>query len=204
MLNPSTQFLASEKKAEAIERIRLQLIRDDRIKAGIQCFDVNNDGMVALAFQAYSRGWIYVYNADGEFQYGFRFITNGDFGIDFYQEHLAIYFARGNMIAIYDSMGNCIDIREEPDSKLNSYRFREILNRSHKEMNGKWYTLERDVPFFDSYSRCVVVNDQGVKTVLYDVSVMHNIVQIARLTGLVCFFAFVIRGIIKKLMSSEE
>ena len=87
----TTYSLSGEEKAEAFEKNNLELIHDDSNRTGIQCFDVSQNGSVALAFQSDSKGWIYVYDADDAFQYGFAFFADGDFGIEFYQEYLAIF-----------------------------------------------------------------------------------------------------------------
>lgn len=200
----ATYSLSGEEKAESIKKINLELIHDDSNRAGIQCFDVSQNGSVALAFQSGSRCLIYVYNAAGAFQYGFMFFSDGDFGIEFYQEYLAIYFIRGNSIAIYDSEGNCIDIQKELNPNQNLGRTKEILNRTLKEVDGKQYILERDVPLGDSYSRCVVVDTKGTRTVLYDNSTTHSTAQIVRLVAFVSFFVFVAWGAYKKLKQAEE
>lgn len=199
-----TQSLSAEDKSEAMQKLDLELIYEDDYQAGIQCFDVSPDGLVALAFQSGSKGWVYVYNQDNAFQYGFTFVADGDFGIEFYQEFLALYFIRGNRIAIYDSSGNCVDILDENPPNQNIGRTKEILNRTQKELSGKRYILERDVALGDSYSRCVTINQQGARTEIYDVSTKHSTEEIARLIAFVCFFAFVIWGAYNKHKKAEE
>lgn len=199
-----TQSLSPAEKTDAIEDINLELVFDSSNKAGIQCFDVSSNGSVALAFQEDSKGWIYVYNADGTFQYGFTFAANGDYGVEFYQDFLALYFLRGNRIAIYDSSGTCIDILDEIPPNQNIGRTKEILNRSQKESSGKQYILERDVALGDSYSRCVVIDQQGVQTVIYDISTKHRAGQIVRLISILCFFAFGSWAAIRKYIKKED
>lgn len=199
-----TYSLSGEEKAEAIKKINLELIYDDSNKVGIQCFDVSSNGSIALAFQSGSKGWVYVYNPKGVFQYGFTFVADGDFGIEFYQEFLALYFIRGNRIAIYDSSGTCIDICDEIPPNQNIGRTKEILNRYQKELSGKQYILERDVALGDSYSRCVVIDQQGIRTEIYDVSTKHSAGQIVRLISILVFFVFGSWAAIRKHSKKED
>ena len=200
----STKSLPEEEKVDFIDGIGLKLIHNDGKKNGIECFDVNKNGMVALAFQSAPNGWIYVYDANGEFQYGYSFQVNGEYGIEFYKEYLAIYFSRGDYIVLCDSSGSCIDVQVKLYPNQNHERAKEILKRSTKELDNKQYVLERDIPYGDAYSRCVVIDEQGTRTVLLDNTIEHMPRQIFEIATLAVLLGFWTWGMRKKLKQAEE
>ena len=199
-LGMATYSLTDEEKASLLERLNFGTIEDDRNKTGIQCFDVSENGTIALAVEG---DFIYVYDQLGIFQYGCSFRSDGEFGIEFQDEMLAIYFLRGNFIIILDADGKCTDIQKviEPDQHL--VRVLKILNRTSKEIYGKKYLLERDIDVGEAYSR-FVIEEGDKRIVLYDVTVDHNIETIMLIVGLTCISTFMIFGVIKKKMQSEE
>ena len=60
------------------------------------------------------------------------------------------------------------------------------------------------MPLGDSYARCVVVDVQGNKTVLYDNSASHSLTQIISIVAFSGFIVFVIWGSYQKLKQAEE
>ena len=194
----STTACSDEEKSSIIDTINLEVFSEEYLVSGIQCFDVREDGVYALAFGEGSNSRISVYDSDGSFQYGYKFNANGDFAVEFYEEAVAIYFSRGDILAVYDSMGVCQEIRKVSNTKQNHIYAKEILDRVHKRISDKEYNLERDFEIGDSYSRFVILNEHKERQVMFDVSTEHRIEQLMLLIAPVCFFAFVIRGIWKK------
>jgi len=195
-----TTACVDEEKAAIIERINLEIVTDEYLTSGIQCFDVREDGVYALAFDAGSNSRISVYSSDGLFQYGYMFSSDGDFAVEFHEGAIAIYFLRGDVFAVYDSTGVCKEVRKVSNTNQNHIYAKEILDRSYKKTSDEEYYLDRNLEIGDAYSRFVVVNKDGEKTVMFDVSLEHTIEQLMLLIAPVCFFVFVIRGIWKKHM----
>ena len=193
-----TTGCVDEEKDTIIDNINLEIVTDEYLVSGIQCFDVREDGVYALAFDAGSNSRISVYDSDGSFQYGYKFNANGDFAVEFYEEAVAIYFSRGDILAVYDPTGVCQEIRKISNTRQNHIYAKEILDRGYKRISDKEYNLERDLEIGDSYSRFVIVNEHKERQVMFDVSTEHRIEQLMLLIAPVCFFAFVIRGIWKK------
>ena len=189
-----TTNISAKEKSAILDTIDLQVIQVTDIEQGIHCFDVSQNNTVALGFD--SR--IYVYNSDGEFQYGFSFRRDGAYGITFHEEQLAIFFLRGNVLATFDSTGNCVDIQKAVSTEKNNVLIKELLNRTEKEVAGKRYSLDRDYEIGDSYARLIMRDEVGKETIFYDASSNHSIGQIVLVALIVGFFFVVIRGCIKK------
>lgn len=198
MLGFVTEDVSETDKAAVLNRMDLDTVQDDSYRAGIQCFAVDQNGRYALAVGKGSNCRIYVYDQKGMFLYGYAFTSDGDYGIEFHQDNLGIYFVRGNTIAIFDDSGICTEIYQALDIVSNYSRAKEILNRTHKSMHGREYRLERDMDIGDAYERFVVVDDQGVRTVLMDTSNEHGAAQSFLLVVPACFFVLVTWGVYKK------
>jgi len=184
---------SEEDRLRTAKNLKLELLDNDNYKAGISSFDVSKEGKIALAI---SNGRIYVYDADGNFLYGYRFQTQGAYGVVFAGENVAIYLVRGDALAVYDPEGNCIDLQDviypgNPDSTW-------LYQRVSKQQNGKTYMLQRDVELTNTYGRLVIADADGNRSAFYDVSLQHTIGVLLRNMAIVGFFVFVIIGIYKQ------
>ena len=197
-LGIATDSLSEAEKASFVDKLSLELISNDENKSGIQCFDVNEDGTVAIATGSGNHCAVYVYDSQGTFQYGYRFSCDGDYGVVFRENMLSIFFLRGDMFAFLDSSGACIEVQKVTNPEQNYVYFKEILDRTVKEVAGRTYMLERDLDLWDSYSRLVITDEQGEITLLYDAGADHIVVQIVGIVAVVLFFAAIIIGLIKK------
>lgn len=190
--------LTSEEKIKHVESINLEIIDDSNPMHSITCFDVSQKGNVALGSGSGNNCRIYVYDQNGVFQFGYKFYSDGDYGIEFQEECVGIYFIRGNIIAIYDVAGACIDIQKVSNSKQNIIYAKELLNRNYKKVSGTEYALERDIDIGDSYSRFVITDECGKKTVLVDTSGEHMLAQYVLVASIIGFFILVMWGLYKK------
>ena len=193
-----TESLSEAEKASFVDKLSLEAISNDENKSGVQCFDVSDDGTVAIATGSGNHCAVYVYDSQGTFQYGYRFSCDGDYGVVFCENMLSIFFLRGDTFAFFDSSGACIDVQKVTNPEQNPVYFKEILNRTEKKVAGRTYTLERDLNLGDSYSRLVMTDEQGEITLQYDAGADHIVAQIIGIVAVILFFAFVITGLIKK------
>ena len=133
----------------------------------IKCFDVNETGYYAIGFK---NNTIQVYDSLGVFQYGYRFDTDGTYGLTLKENSIVIYLGRSNIAAEIDSTGKCVGVETVYFSK----DFVEnVMNRTYKQIGNVGYYLERDVGIFNGdFSRLVRIDETGGKTILYDVTTM--------------------------------
>ena len=170
-----TYALSEDERYSFLNRIQWVQVDDGSYKNSIYSFDVNKDGTIALAIAGDA---VYVYDASGEILYGYRFKYDGDFGVEFHGEILTIYFLRGNSILLIDANGQCIAVQKANDVNQHITKMKEVLNRTIVDTEGKRYFLERDINIGNSYSR-FVVEEQGTKIVLYDVTIDFTIKQVS-------------------------
>jgi len=191
--------LTREEKDSFLKKINWESIDNDQYKAGIYCFDVAADGRIALGIQGDA---IYVYDHSGKFQYGCSFQSEGTFGIEFDGKMLLLHFNRGDTVLFIDEGGKCVDIQKTDDPISHVILINEIRNQTTKKMDGKTYLLERDLNIGDSYSR-FIIEENGKRVVLYDVTSDHIVKQVMLVASPICFFTFVFYGLIKKHNKKE-
>ena len=73
----ATEDFTEEKKAQVMENIDITLFTTTPQKRGILCFDVNEQGMIAISMEhGLRKKEICVYSSQGEFLYGYAFRAN--------------------------------------------------------------------------------------------------------------------------------
>lgn len=194
LIEAAAYSLSGEEKDSFLKQINWESIDNDRYKSGIYCFDVAADGRIALGIQGDA---IYVYDHSGKFQHGCSFQSEGTFGIEFDEKMLLLHFNRGDTILLIDEGGKCVDIQKADDPISHVILINEIRNQTAKKMEDKTYLLERDLDIGDSYSR-FVIEENGKRLVLYDVTSDHLVKQVMLLASPICFFSFVFYGLVKK------
>jgi len=131
----------------------------------IKCFDVNEYGYYAIG---YKNNTIHIYDSLGTFQYGYRFNTDGSYGIVLKEDSIVIYLGRSNIAVEIDPTGKCIGAEKIYFSKD---VVDNVMNRTCKQIGNVTYYLERDIGIFNGdYSRLVKTDETETKTVLYDVT----------------------------------
>lgn len=168
----------------------------------IKCFDVNDNGCYAIGYKNNS---IHLYDAQGAFQYGYRFNTDGTYGIVLKDNSIVIYLARSGMAVEIDSTGKCIDAKKVYFSNDVTY---DILNRTHKQIECVNYYLERDIGVFNGdYSRLVKIDEMETKTVLYDVTIKGYFVGVLHYAIISIFpiavFTFIFAKVKKEKQESD-
>ena len=184
----------SELVTQAEDSLDISVLHQEGEDRLIKCFDANADGFYAVGF---ANNTIYIYDASGVFQYGYRFHTDGTYGIELKENSIVIYLARSNMAVEINPDGQCLNAEEVH----NTYH---ILNRTEKEMGNVRYYLDRDVGIFNrDYSRLVRVVD-GEEVVLYDVTTQGYFAGIFHYIVIAIFPIGIIAIIVTKVKKEEK
>lgn len=195
--------LSEEEKTTLVNKADLQITQTPNSKTSIRCFDARRDGSFALGSGSGKNCMVCVYDPYGVFEYGYRFTSEGNYGILLQDDSIGIYFLRGSTILYYDHQGVCIDAQKLKSSEQSNLQIKDLLNRTVLEIGDKTYVLERDFDVGDSYSRLVVIDDYGHRTVLYDVTANHRTEQFLLAVVPISFFIAVVALCIKKQKVKE-
>ena len=155
----------NELMSQIEETLNISVFNEKGTDLLIKCFDVSETGCYAIG---YKNNTIHVYDSLGKFQFGYRFDTDGTYGIAIKENSIVIYLGRSNIAVEIDPTGKCIDAERIYFSKD---IIDNVMNRTNKQIGNAYYYLERDIGIFNGvYSRLVRIDEMGTKTLLYDVT----------------------------------
>ena len=179
----SMQTMKTEDQNTFLSNIQLVKNEKEPKKNSIECFDVNEDGLIAIGTSVSSdssRKVVSVYDLSGDYKYGFDFNCHQSFGVEWDGNNLLIYFVRSDVAALVDEKGTILKLQEiENTTNNNSYWNHSVFSTQRTVGNYK-YIIKNDMGllniFASSYSQLIAVDDQGNQKILYDV----NNAQMAR------------------------
>lgn len=170
----SIEALPEKDKDTFLENLKISLIKEEPTRRAIDCFDVNDSGLIAIGQNNFNNKILCVYTSDGIFQYGYRFNCSGNFGIEWDDTNINIYFARSDVIAKVNSKAK-IEVVSKVKNTIDNNSYLNHFIYSTKRISGNTvYTLRNDMGFFNlfasNYSQLVATNTEEKETVLYDVN----------------------------------
>ncbi len=185
----STQPISDEQKAQIVENLNITLLTEEPSHRIIQCFDVREDGRIAIGTTGFFKHAIYVYDS-GEFLYGYSFKGAGDFGIEWNGDCINIYSVRSDLLKTVSPQGEVEEILEIPYTYDNDRYSDYLLYSTERNIGGNKYVVKKNVGIFNflagySYSQLFVTDDVGSTSILYDATNAH-------LLHVISLFSFVI------------
>ena len=162
-----------ESKQSSLARLGFTIWPEDYSDWAIECFDVREDGKIALGFNcAQNRKYVAVLDNDGEFQYGGSFRCSGAFLLDWVEEDLGVLIVRGGLMGVFDETGCCISLRDIRTNTAFS-RYQNQLRQPTRIVDGVTYMLRNDHVLSwlsTDYSQLVRIDMTGNETVRHEAS----------------------------------
>lgn len=170
----STEELSEEKKTIFVTNINIVPLSAEPPKKSILCFDVNEQGMIAVGQKNSQRKEICVYTSRGEFLYGYSFNCTQSFCVEWDERNINVYFIRSDVIISLDSNGNILDIKTVQDTiDNNSYR-NSLLYSTTRTVGSTTYLIRNNMGIFNwlapSFSQIVIIDATGTESIIYDVN----------------------------------
>lgn len=184
-----TDLLSEEKQNRFISNIDIKLLDKEPSKKTIQCFDVNNDHLIAIGHDGTERKAICVYSDDGIFQYGYTFNCSGSFGVEWDGENLNIYFVRSDVIVSVAPNGEVLDVLEVQNTIDNNSYVNHFMHSTKRTVGETEYVIDNYPRILNlvtaSYSQLIVKDENGIETTVYDVGSMQlfNVIVTAVVVG---------------------
>lgn len=162
-----------EEKQRSLARLGFTIGPEDYSDWSVECFDVREDGMIALGFnRSQNSKYVAVLDEVGAFQYGCTFKCSGALLVDWVEDDLGILLVRGSLLGVFDETGRCISLRNIRTSTALS-RYQNDLRRPTRHVDGVTYMLSNDHVLSwlsTDYGQLVRIDTQGNKTVLHEAS----------------------------------
>lgn len=198
----STELISESDMNTLLKNVDISLLMEEPPKKAIECFDVNEDGFIAIGSSRFENKTVCVYTSDGVFQYGYRFKSSGNFGIELNKNVLNIYLVRSDVAIAVNSVGEVESIlRIQNTSKNNSYWNSHVFS-IRKKIRDDEYFLKNDMGIFNlfasSYSQLIAINKYGEKSIIYDVNSAQFLNMVVVVIGVAVFVCVVVAIIIRK------
>lgn len=192
-----------------IKNIELSFLTEEPTKASIVCFDVSDNGNVAIGNQISEQKTVCIYDADGNFKHGYTFTDSGSFSIELDNELLMIYFVRGGIAVSVDFNGDILEVAKIRNTVENNSYWNNVVDARTKKAGEVEYSVKNNMGilniFATSYSQLVAKGADGQKHIVYDVSSIHLIETLFIVVGVILFVGivtiFMVSGIRKNKCS---
>ena len=191
----STESLTEGEKDTILKNINILVLEEEPPKRAIECFDVNENGLIAVGCGDSEYKTVCIYTSDGIFQCGYSFKTSGTFGIELNQDVLNIYLVRSDVVIAINSTGEIESILKIQDTTANNSYWNNSVFATVRKIGNNEYTLKNDLGFFNvfasSYSQLVKTSANGEATVIYDVSSTQYSSMVITLVAVLVSFGIV-------------
>ena len=189
-----TNELPSEEKNIFISNINILSIDEEPVKKTITCFDINSKQLIAIGQNTSDRKTICVYSNEGAFQYGYTFNCSGDFGVEWDEENLNIYFVRSSVIVSVTPKGEVLGAFEVQNTIENNSYVNHFVHATKRTMGNDEYFIRNNMGllnlFASSYSQIIIKDSTGAESIIYDVGSMQLTKMIVTIS-LICVFVLV-------------
>lgn len=169
----STKGLTDEEIESIISNVQIIKVIDEPKRKNIDCFDVNHKNLIAIGCGGSDTKTIGVYTNAGDFMYGYRFYCIGNFGVEWDNDDLIIYFARSDIALAVDPDGEVISVREIEESTSNNSYWNNHVYATERMVGDTKYLLRNNMGIFNlfasSYTQLTVTKIDEAEHTIYDV-----------------------------------
>ena len=199
----TTENMSEDDKENFISNVNITVLHSEPQKRGIKCFDVNDNGLIAIGTSNSEQKTISVYTADGDFQYGYTFHSSGSFGLEWDSDNLIIYWVRGGVAVCVNREGEIIDVAGIEDSVENNTYWNHSVFAKKRTVGEYTYVLKKD-GFIFAYTQLAITNGDGKESVFYEVSSEQFAEWIVIIIGIVVFIGIVVYRIVRELNNVKK
>ena len=166
----TTEPMSEEDTNTFLKNTNISLLTREPQRKAIECFDVREDGMIAIGFGSY----VCIYSSDGVFQYGYSFETNGKIGVELNESALNIYFVRSDVAVAVNPKGEIRSVETIQNTTQNNSYWNHSVYLTKRKIGEMEYVLQNDMGpldfFASSYSQLAIIEGNGKTRIIYDVN----------------------------------
>lgn len=196
----STSDMDSEQENIIIKNLNISLVSENGNSKAIECFDVNESGIIALGHDNGRQKSISIYDSEGNFKRGYSFRCDGSFGVEWDGDCLNIYLIRGNVLVAVDESANIIDIAWVEDTDENNDYMIDYIFATEKNVGNVKYSIRNNMGALNfvasSYSQ-LVKSTEGNEVILYNANDAQTVKTVVTLVGVILFACVAVFVLIK-------
>ncbi len=204
----STETLPESAIDTVLKNVTISVLKEEPQKTAIECFDVNENGLIALGGSDFEKKTVCVYTIDGSFQYGYSFTSSGSFGLEWDTNNLLIYFVRSGISIAVNPMGEIESVLEISNTSENNSYWNHSVFSTKREVEGTEYTLKNDMGILNwvaaSYSQLIAKDPTGAETILYDANSVHLAKTLTVCIIFIGFFLAAVLGLARLFIQSHR
>ncbi|MBR3987740.1 MAG: hypothetical protein IKK10_00365 [Clostridia bacterium] len=172
----STVDLSKEDEKTFLKNMSVSVLEEEQQEWAIDCFDVAENGDIAIGCSNINDKKVYIYSSEGEYKRGYSFDCMGSYGVEFEDDILLVYFVRSDIAMALDPVGNIVELAEIENTIENNSYWNNTVNAKKRIVADKEYKVKNNLGilniFASSYSQLVVTDQTGAEKVIYDVSAL--------------------------------
>lgn len=200
----STVPLSEDEEKSFLENWSISVSHHEPVTEPIDCFDVNEEGMIALGFSDSEQKMIGIYTSSGEFQYSYEFECYGKFGLEWDENGLIIYLVRSDLAIAVDTEGKIKNIFKIEDTMKNNSYWNHSVFATKRTVGNCKYVIKNDMGIFNisasSYSQLITIDEDGDTNIIYDVNSSQLLKSIVMFVGVIIFAGIVILCLVKEFI----
>ena len=190
----STEEMSEEEKNRLVSVYSISLLTEEPEKSEIRCFDVNEQGMIAVGRQdIHEKEIVCVYTSQGEFLYGYKFDTYGSFYVEWDDKCINLINVRSDIIMSLDSKGNLMDAKKILNSFDNTEYMNSLDSTSTRTVGSTTYLVRNKMGILNwicpNYSQIVTIDAEGKESIIYDVNAIYLAKMILILSMILALFS---------------
>lgn len=204
----STESIPEEDAAVLLRNVNITMLTAEPQKKSIECFDVNEEGRIAIGCGSSKAKTVCIYSSDGIFEYGYRFDCSGSFGIELDSDVLIICLVRSDAAIAVNSAGEVESVlRIQNTSENNSY-WNEHVYSTVRKVGDVEYALGNNMGilnvFASSYSQLTATDINGEARVLYDVNSTQLLHTALAVIGVVALAGIAVTVIVRQTVKHNR
>lgn len=186
-----TEEMQADEIALFLNNVNISVFSIEPEKKPIKCFDVNQNGMIAIGTANDNNKMVCIYSDTGNFQYGYKFKSAGSFDIELNDDILKLYFLKSDVSVSINATGEIQNVSRicnimENDAYLNRY-----VKVTNKNVGEYRYVLKNNIGilglFLSEYSKLYQVDRLNNEKLIYEVNPVHFLYILIMFLGIIVF-----------------
>lgn len=194
--------ISDEEKFLIENNIDLSIFESETFNKTIDCFDVSDEGLIAIGTSNSNDKYISIYDSQGVFQLGYRFNCNGSFGVEWDSNNIIIYLVRSDIACLINQDGTIKEVFTIENTQENDSYWNNQVFSTTRVVGNVEYRLQNDMGFLNafssSYSQLVAQHSNGEIRTIYDVNSQQLLKSLIVLIFILLFVASVLAVLIRQ------